>query len=120
MRSVRFLGSLALTACCLAAADDLPKGEAILDKYVEVTGGKAAYAKIHSTTTTGTVEFKAMGLKGKMIEYASEPDKRYTEIELAGVGKIQEGSNGEVAWGLSAMQGPRIKEGDERAETLLQ
>jgi zinc protease len=104
----------------LSAAGDLPKGETLLDKYIEVTGGKAAYAKIHSDMTTGTMEFKAMGLKGKITTYAAEPDKKYSEVLLDGVGKIQEGVNGGVAWSMSAMQGPRVKEGDEKAETLLQ
>jgi zinc protease len=112
--------ALAIVGTALCAADDLPKGETVLDRYVEVTGGKEAYSKVHSEITNGTMEFKAMGLKGKMTAYAVEPDKRYTEIVLDGVGKIQEGSDGDVAWGMSAMQGPRIKEGDERAETLLQ
>ena len=121
MRSYQCRVALALAfAGALVAADDLPKGEAVLDKYVEVTGGKAAYSKIHSQIVSGTTEFKTMGLKGKMTAYMAEPDKHYTEIELAGIGKIQEGSNGDVAWGMSAMQGPRVKEGDEKAEALLQ
>ncbi len=113
--------ALALTfAGVLAAAADLPKGEALLDKYIEVTGGKAAHAKIHSDMTTGTMEFKAMGLKGKITTYGAEPDKKYSEVLLDGMGKMQEGVNGDVAWSLSAMQGPRVKEGDEKSETILQ
>ena len=93
MKTNRSLGIglvLALAAAAMAA-DDLPKGETVLDKYVEATGGKAVYSKIHNETTTGTMEFKAMGLKGKLTSYAAEPDKRYTEISLEGIGKIQEG-----------------------------
>src|ERR1035438_10536976 len=112
--------SLALAFAGVLAAADLPKGETLLDKYIEVTGGKAAYAKIHSDMTTGTMEFKAMGLKGKITTYAAEPDKKYSEIVFEGMGKMQEGVSGGVAWSLSAMQVPRVKDGDERAETLLQ
>jgi zinc protease len=113
--------ALALTlAGVLAEAADLPKGEVLLDKYIEVTGGKAAHAKIHSDMTTGTMEFKAMGLKGKITTYGAEPDKKYSEVLLDGIGKMQEGVNGDVAWSMSAMQGPRVKEGDEKIETLLQ
>ena len=111
---------LALTFAGVLAAADLPKGDALLDKYIEVTGGKAAHAKIHSDMTTGTMEFKAMGLKGKITTYGAEPDKKYSEVLLDGIGKMQEGVNGDLAWSFSAMQGPRIKEGDEKAETLLQ
>jgi outer membrane lipoprotein-sorting protein len=110
---------LALAFAGVLAAADLPKAETILDKYVEVTGGKAAYAKIHSHVIAGTMEFPAMGLKGKMTIYAAEPGKQYVEMNFEGVGKMQEGSDGEVAWANSAMQGPRIKEGGEKAESLL-
>jgi len=119
-RSVKASLALALAFTGVLAAADLPKGETLLDKYIEATGGKAAYARIHSDMTTGTMEFKAMGLKGKITTYAAEPDKKYSEVVLDGIGKMQEGSNGEVAWSLSAMQGPRVKDGDEKAETLLQ
>jgi hypothetical protein len=106
-------------AGALPAADDLPKAETILDKYIEVTGGKAAYAKVHSETSTGVMDFSAMGLKGKMVAYHAEPNYSLVEINLEGMGKILEGSNGEVAWTVNSMQGPRIKEGDERGEALL-
>ena len=62
------LSLLFAAAGVLAAADELPKAETILDKYVEVTGGKAAYAKIHAEITTGSMEFAAMGLKVKWFE----------------------------------------------------
>jgi hypothetical protein len=111
---------LCFSFAAAALAADLPKGEAILDKYVEVTGGKAAYSKVHSDKTTGTMEFKAMGLKGKVTGYSAEPDKKYSEVVLEGMGKMQEGASDGVAWSLSSMQGPHIKEGDEKAEALLQ
>jgi zinc protease len=121
MRSHQLRIGLALAfASAVLAADELPKGDTILDKYVEATGGKAAYSKLHNQVVNGTTEFKTMGMKGKMMVYTAEPDKHYTEIELGGIGKIQEGSNGDVVWSYSAMQGPRIKEGDEKAEALLQ
>src|SRR5580765_3685633 len=101
-RSFRIGLSLAF-AGAIACAADLPKGEALLDKYIEVTGGKAAYAKVHSDMTTGTMEFKAMGLKGKVTTYSAEPDKKYSEVVLAGMGKMQEGVNDGVAWSLSSM-----------------
>jgi outer membrane lipoprotein-sorting protein len=113
--------SLALLfASALCAADDLPKGEAILDKYIEATGGKAAYAKLKSDIASGTMTFAAMGLTGKMVVYSQAPDKRTAEVTLEGIGKIVEGSNGEIAWSFNAMQGPRLKEGDEKAQTLAQ
>ena len=110
---------LGLAFAGVLAAADLPKAETLLDKYIEVTGGKAAYTKLHGQKMTGTMEFPAMGLKGKLIIYSAEPDKQYFEVEFEGVGKMQEGSSGDIAWANSAMQGPRIKEGGEKAESLM-
>ncbi|MGA2132026.1 MAG: DUF620 domain-containing protein [Bryobacteraceae bacterium] len=99
------------------AADDI-KPEAVLDKYVEATGGRAAYEKIHADMASGTMEITGMGLKGKLTSYRADPAKSYTVIELEGVGKIEEGSNGQVAWAINPMEGARIKQGDERATAL--
>lgn len=121
VRRITWMSAAMLFAAAgaLAAADDLPKGDTILDKYVEATGGKAAYDKIHNEIATGTMEIGAIGLKGKMVAYAAEPDKRLVEVTLDGVGKVVDGINGEVAWNTNAIQGPRVKEGDEKAEALF-
>src|SRR5215467_12699217 len=98
------------------SADDLPKAEAILDKYVEVTGGKAAYEKLHSEITTGKMEIAGKGINGSVMSYRAAPNKSYTEIEIQGLGKMREGSDGATFWSLSAFQGPHLKEGDEKAQ----
>jgi zinc protease len=102
----------------LTAADDLPKAETILDKYIEVTGGKAAYEKRHSDMTIGTMEVPAAGIKGKITAWHADPNLSYTEIEIAGMGKMQDGSDGKVAWSTNPMQGPHIKEGAEKAQAM--
>jgi hypothetical protein len=109
--------AILLLAAPAFAADDI-KPEAILDKYVEVTGGRAAYEKVQTEIATGTLELTGMGLSGSLTSYRAAPNKSYTVIDFAGVGKAEEGSNGEVAWSVSPQEGPRIKQGDERANAL--
>jgi len=111
-------GLLAGIALPRLVAADLPKAETILDKYVEVTGGKAAYQKLHSQSESGIFEMAAAGIKGAVINYRAEPNLTYTEITLEGIGKITDGSDGKVAWSNSAMQGPHVKEGAERAQAM--
>jgi hypothetical protein len=111
-------GLLAGIALPRLVAADLPKAETILDKFVEVTGGKAAYQKLHSQMESGTFEIAAAGIKGAVTSYRAEPDLVYTEIVLEGIGKITDGSDGKVAWSNSAMQGPHVKEGAERAQAM--
>ncbi|MGC9949944.1 MAG: hypothetical protein ABSF64_26550 [Bryobacteraceae bacterium] len=108
--------ALLLLAAPAFAADDM-KPEAILDKYIEVTGGRAAYEKVKTEIATGTVE--VMGMSGPLTSYREAPDKSYSLVDFsAGPGKFEEGTNGTVAWAMDGMQGPRIKDGDERATAL--
>jgi hypothetical protein len=109
--------ALLLLGTAAFAADDI-KPEAILDKYIEVTGGRAAYEKIQTEIATGTLELTSMGLSGTLTSYRAAPNKSYTVIDFTGMGKAEQGSNGEVAWSINPGEGPRIKQGDERAATL--
>ena len=111
--------ALLLSSVTLLCADEaLPKAETLLDRSIEVTGGKAAFEKRHNEVMHGSMEFTGRGIKGTMTVYQAEPDKNLAVIEIEGIGKIESGSNGEVAWENSALQGPRIKQGDEKAGSL--
>jgi hypothetical protein len=107
---------LLLAPAAVPAAD--PTAEAIMDKSVEATGGRAAWDKLKTEVAKGSLELTAMGMKGDLTMYKAAPDKSYTVIDFPGFGKAEEGSNGQVAWASNAMQGARIKEGDERAMAL--
>jgi hypothetical protein len=112
------LGALGLVLTRPVYADGLPKGEEILDKYVAATGGKEAYEKIKNRVITGTIEIPAQGLNGTVTTYAARPSKMYTILELGGIGKVEQGSDGKVAWEKSNLTGPRLKTGDEKAKAL--
>jgi hypothetical protein len=115
----KFALALLLSSVPVFCADDaLPKAETILDRSVEVTGGKPAFEKRHNEVMHGSMEFSGRGIKGTMTVYQAEPDKNLAIIEIEGIGKIESGSNGEIAWENSALQGPRIKQGDEKAGSL--
>jgi len=100
------------------AADPLPSAASILDRYVQVTGGKQAYEKRKTEIAHGTVEFPSLGIKGSMTRYAAQPDKYYYTVDIAAIGKMETGVSGPVAWENSAILGPRVKSGVERAEAI--
>ncbi|HUA61129.1 MAG TPA: DUF620 domain-containing protein [Verrucomicrobiae bacterium] len=111
--------AMALSLSLAWAADDLPKADTILDKYVDVTGGKAAYAQHHTEISKGSLSMAAMSMKGDLTTYRAEPDKSLTEIDLGGMGKSTEGSDGKVFWSKNSMMGPHVKEGPEKAQAEL-
>ena len=111
--------ALLFTAAPFFAADEaLPKADTILDRFVEVSGGKATFEKHRNETIHGNLEFTGRGLKGTLTIYQAEPDKNRAIIDIEGVGKIESGTNGDVAWESSALQGPRIKQGIEKADAF--
>lgn len=115
-RSVMFgFASLLLAAIVWAQPPALPDAAQILDRSIEVTGGRAAYERIHSRVTFGSFELPAMGIKGKLTTYAAAPSFFYSVGESEAIGKLESGGNGEVLWDITAMTGPRIKTGGEKA-----
>ncbi len=60
----------------------------------------------------------AQGINGKLTMYEAEPGKNYTVVDIPGIGTVEDGTDGSVAWEKSALQGARIKTGDERAIAL--
>jgi outer membrane lipoprotein-sorting protein len=118
-RKLGIAAGLVLSLTLARAADDLPKAETILDKYVDATGGKAAYLKHHTEITKGTMDITAFGVKGTVITYSAEPNKSYTEVDLPGLGKTSKGTDGKVYWMQSAMVGAHIEEGAEKAQSML-
>jgi hypothetical protein len=118
-RSAILLPALLLIPALRALGDDpLPKGETVLDQYVEATGGKAAYEKLKNRVSRGTFEVEGAGLKGKIVVNQAAPNKMATEIDFAGFGKVAEGTDGRVFWELSPVTGDRVAEGEEKAEKL--
>lgn len=97
----------------LSTAADLPSGESLLQRYIDRSGGAEAYAKAKNMSMSGTVEMPAQNITGTVTIF-EEGEKSYTAMDFAGIGKIEEGFDGETAWENSALQGPRILEGDEK------
>jgi Protein of unknown function (DUF620) len=113
------LTAAVLTCLCFAADETLPKAESILDRSIELTGGKAAHEKLHNVVERGTFELPLQGIKGAAVIYAAEPNKSFVSIDIEGVGKIESGTDGVIAWENSVLQGPRIKQGEEKAEAIF-
>jgi hypothetical protein len=129
--SLAALSALAAAACGSSQpAGDRPAGgepaaqptttaEQILDRYIEVTGGEAAYRAVKAVKVTGTFSIPKAGLTGKLEIYQAAPSNIYMHVEFPGMGIHETGVSGDVAWERSAMTGSRIVEGEERDRALL-
>ncbi len=105
-----FLAALSLAPRLPAA--DLPSGESILAHSIASEGGVAALKHAETAVMTGTVEVLGHNISGPLEMY-QEGEKAYTAIDIPGIGKVEEGFDGKIAWDSNLLQGPRIKEGEE-------
>ena len=103
----------ALMAASLLTAADLPKAETLLDRYIDVTGGRKNYEKRTTEYMSGSVEIPLAGVKGKVEMWAEAPGSRVEVIEIDGVGRMETGTDGVIAWENSAIMGPRLRSGLE-------
>ncbi len=98
---------------------ELPTCAEIMDRYLKVTGGLEALAKLNNRMTTATMEMKGMGLTATITTYQARPNKMYTRVQIPNIGTIEHGTDGSVFWEKHPFMGLRVMEGKERALMLL-
>lgn len=102
-----------------ARADETSEkqGAAIMDKYVEATGGKAAYDGIKTRMIKSEITFPGGGELGTMEVYTQAPNKFRATIGTM-MGPMERGSDGEVVWVQPPHDEPRILEGAARVSAI--
>ncbi len=101
------------------ASADLPDGFAVLEKHVEAIGGQKANMEIKGIQMIGTFAMPAMGLGGSIDIKMAAPNKRVMAINVEGMGAIDQGTDGKVAW-TTQMPGtpPTMLEGEAAEEQI--
>jgi outer membrane lipoprotein-sorting protein len=97
-------------------------GAQIMDRYVAATGGSAAYAKITSTASRGTLTLRSAGrnIEGVVEVYAQAPNRMYQKTSLAGIGDTIQVCNGQAGWIIEPNTPARFLTGAELAELRRQ
>lgn len=94
--------------------------EQVYEKFIEATGGRAAYAKLTSLVTKATMRIPAQNMTGTMAIYQEAPDRAFMKYDLPGVGVSRMGFDGKTAWGDDPIYGLRELTGSERQRFLTQ
>lgn len=102
-----------------AYGSPLPPGPEVLERYIQVTGGREAYQRITSRISQGTFSIPAANIEGKLTLIQTTDAARLT-LELPGIGVLQQGKTPDgIVWENNPVTGPRLVEGAE-AQRLLQ
>jgi outer membrane lipoprotein-sorting protein len=102
-----------------ATATQQPTGEQIIERFVEVTGGKEAYAKQESRVSTGTTTIVGHDLTGPITIYQKAPNLTRVTGRVGDV-TFDRGFDGKTGFEVHSMFGARLIEGEERELMQLQ
>jgi outer membrane lipoprotein-sorting protein len=93
------------------AQDKLPAAREIIDRYVQASGGREAMTRHSSRRAVGRISMPAQGVEGDVEILAARPDLMRLRMTIPGVGEIQSGYNGKVAWSVNPLTGPMLMQG---------
>jgi hypothetical protein len=106
---------LVLGAACAAMAETkekLPTAQEVLDRYVEVTGGREALLRYKSMTVHGHLEVPARKIERDGVLYTKD-GKMLQKVFLPGGKEAASGYDGQTAWDIGPDGKVEIHEGDE-------
>lgn len=121
-RSARYLSLAVLVLLSPVRSrmqEALPTGRDIVSRHVAALGGAAAFKSVRSVHARGRFEVRDRGLTGEFELFTARPNRMLYRVTLPGIGVIENGFDGKVAWTLSPISGPELLEGrplDEAAE----
>jgi hypothetical protein len=101
------------TSATPAAAAARPTADQVLDHYVNAIGGRAAWTKLNSRVSKGTIEIPKMNnLTGTVEIHEKAPNSMLAVITLGGA-VFEQGFDGTTAWSDDPQNGLRVLSGAE-------
>ena len=92
---------------------DLAAAHAIIDKFIEASGGKEALEKIKTRKMTAVMNMTAQGISAEMTTHQKKPNKMMVMVSIPGVMESKQIFDGKKAWSTDSIQGDRMLEGAE-------
>jgi hypothetical protein len=97
----------------------LPTAQSLFERSLEVAGTKEGLSDIENFNSRSVMRIPAAGIEGdRLIQYQS-PNLIRVSQNVPGIGSGTVGYNGTTAWSSDNMVGPRIIEGRELDEFLM-
>ena len=104
------LVALALAILPMGLASAQPSGEEVIAKYVEATGGAAAYKGIKNSVTKSSIMIVAMGMSATSTAYVDGNNAK-SVMAIDGFGEFLSGIKDGVPWSSNMMAGDEVLTG---------
>ena len=97
-------------------------GKALLaelqEKSIKAVGGKEALEKYSNRKMSSKVKIADAGLEADLTLFVDSQGNYRESMVITGYGNFQQGINGDVAWSLDPINGPRLVTGKEKEQLL--
>ncbi|HJU54181.1 MAG TPA: hypothetical protein VJ715_06405 [Pyrinomonadaceae bacterium] len=97
-----------------------PTASQVIERFIRAIGGRAAWLRIKTQYTAGTIEVTTTGGKGTYEAYLKAPAKSLVIIRLAGT-EFKSGFDGQMSWNQSqqnaAQYDPPAKQATSRRDS---
>lgn len=90
-----------------------PDANAIIARHVAAIGGAKALEPVASMRASGALAMPAQGITGTVEISAARPNKTLLKAEIAGIGKLESGFDGERGWTVDPIMGPSLLAGKQ-------
>lgn len=102
----------AVGAPSIAGAQGLPPAKELIAKYVAATGADG-WKSHKSSRMKATMDMPSAGISASMEVMHVYPNHVFTKVDVPGMGMMTSGFDGDNAWSVNPMQGPRVLSGAE-------
>jgi len=98
-----------------------PTGEELFSRYNEalIVGDLGAWERSEQRVEYGAFSMPRQGINSPMVMRLERPNHFAVVFEFPGIGRFEEGYDGNMAWSLDPTQGPRIKDEEEAARAAF-
>jgi outer membrane lipoprotein-sorting protein len=120
LRALALAGAALTVAAAPGQAQTLPTAEQVVARYITAIGGEQAIASQQFRRVQIEMSMPAAGMSMTAEMMQARPNKAVMNIDIPGMGSMRQGYDGQVAWSVNPMQGPKILEGKELADVLRQ
>jgi hypothetical protein len=107
-------GLVSVASAAEAPTSDAAKVDAILAKYVEALGGRAAIERITNSVAKAVSSVNGSEIQLEIIRAA--PALQASRVEIPGMGTMREAYDGRKAWAANPFQGVSERTGEELAK----
>ena len=98
------------------AGSGLPAADEVVARYVTAIGGADALRAVQSIHASGTFSVPAQGIVAAFELFPARPARLLYRVTVPGVGRIENGYDGQLGWMVNPISGPELLRGPQLEE----